>query len=73
MTLVSFKRHHTKKLISMELASWYDQNGELTFSEILAIVRCYIWLKKHFLKSENQLDFDKCSEIQSTPWLISSQ
>jgi hypothetical protein len=60
--LVSFKRHQTKKLISMELASWYDKNGELTFSDILALVRCDIWSEKHFLKSENQFYFDKCFE-----------
>lgn len=62
ITLVSFKRHQVKELISMELASWYDKNGELTFSDILALVRCDIWSKKHFSKSENQFDFDKCSK-----------
>lgn len=60
ITLVSFKKHQTMKLISMELASWYDKNGELTFSDILALVRCDIWSKKYFSKSENQVDFDKC-------------
>lgn len=62
ITLVSFKRHQTKELISLELASWYDKNGELTFSDILALVRCDIWSKKYFSKSQNQGDFDKYSE-----------
>lgn len=62
ITLVSFKKHQTKKLISMELASWYDKSNQLTFSDILALVRCDIWSKKHFSKSENQFDFDKYSE-----------
>src|SRR3990167_3260886 len=46
----------------METASWYDKKGELTFSDIIAIVRRSIWSNKYFSKSENQFDLDKCSE-----------
>jgi len=40
----------------------YNKKGELTFSDIIAIVRRSIWSNKYFSKSENQLDLDKCSE-----------
>ncbi len=36
--------------------------SELTFSDIIAIVRRSIWSNKYFSKSENQLDFEKCSK-----------
>lgn len=62
ITLVAFRMHHTKALVSMETASWYNKKGELTFSDIIAIVRRSIWSNKYFSKSENQLDLDKCSE-----------
>jgi hypothetical protein len=62
VTLIAFKMHRTKALVSMEMASWYDKKGELTFSDILAIVRRSIWSNKYFSKSENQPDLDKCSE-----------
>lgn len=53
--------HQTKALVSMEKASWYKK-AELTFSDIIAIVRRSIWSNNYFSKSENQLDLDKCSE-----------
>lgn len=59
VTLVAYKMNQTKTLVSINLASWYDKNGELTFSDILALVRQQIWLKKHFSKSDNQPNFDK--------------
>lgn len=62
VTLVAFAMHQTKALVSMELASWYDKQGELTFSDIMAIVRRSIWSNIYFSKSENQPDFDKYSE-----------
>lgn len=61
ITMVAFSMHQTKALISMETASWYDKKGELTFSDIIAIVRRSIWSNQYFSKSENQLDLDKCS------------
>ncbi len=62
VTLVSFKMHQTKALVSIEMASWYDKKGELTFSDIMALVRRSIWSSKYFSKSENQLDLDKYPE-----------
>ena len=62
VTLVAFKMHQTKALVSIETASWYDKKGELTFSDIIAIVRQSIWSNKYFSKSENQPDFDKYTD-----------
>lgn len=46
VTLVAFKMHQTKALISIETASWYDKKGDLTFSDIIAIVQQSIWSNK---------------------------
>lgn len=62
VTLVAFKMHQTKALVSIETASWYDKNGELTFSDILAIVRRSIWSQKYFSKSEIPPDLDKYTD-----------
>ncbi len=62
VTLVAFNMHQTTALVSMETASWYNKEGDLTFSDILAIVRRSIWAQKYFSKSENQLDSDKCPD-----------
>lgn len=62
VTLVAFSMHQIKALVSMETASWYDKKGELTFSDILSIVRRSIWSEKYFSKSENQPDLDKCPD-----------
>jgi hypothetical protein len=59
VTLVAFSMHQAKALVSMETASWYNKKGELTFSDILSIVRRSIWTGKYFSKSENQPDLDK--------------
>lgn len=59
VTLVAFSMHQAKALVSMETASWYNKKGELTFSDILSIVRRSIWSGKYFSKSENQPDLDK--------------
>lgn len=60
VTLVAFTMHQAKALVSQETASWYNKAGELTFSDILAIVKRSIWSQKYFSKSENQPDLDKC-------------
>jgi len=62
ITLVAIKMNQIKKLISMDVASWYDKNGELTFSDILALVRRDIWFQKNFSKSENKPDLRKCTD-----------
>lgn len=59
VTLVALKMHQIKTLICMESASWYNKKGELTFSDVLAIVRRDIWVEKNFSKSENKPDLDK--------------
>lgn len=59
VTLVAFKMHQIKPLVSMNVASWYNKNGELTFSDILALVRRDIWHQKNFSKSEKKPDLDK--------------
>jgi hypothetical protein len=62
ITLVAFSMHQTKALVSIETASWYDKNGELTFSDIMANVRRSIWSNKYFSKSINHPDLEKYSE-----------
>jgi hypothetical protein len=61
VTLVALKMNQIKVLTSMEMASWYNKKGELTFSDILALVRREIWFQKNFSKSQNQPDLDKYS------------
>ena len=46
----------------MEEVSWYDKKGELTFSDILAIVRRDIWVQKNFSKSKNKPDLRKYAD-----------
>jgi hypothetical protein len=60
VTLVAFTMHQTKALVSQETASWYNKESDLTFSDLLVIVRRSIWSQKYFSKSEKQLDSDKC-------------
>ena len=62
VALVAIKMHLTQALVSIEVVSWYDKQGELTFSDILAIVRRSIWSKRYLSKSENQPDFDKYND-----------
>lgn len=59
ITLVAFKMNQIKPLASLEMSSWYDKKGELTFSDILALVRRDIWFQKNFSKSENKPDLRK--------------
>ena len=54
--------HQSKPLVSMETASWYDKKGELTFSDIISVVKRSIWSNKYFSKSPNQLDLNKCPD-----------
>jgi hypothetical protein len=62
VTLVAISMHQVKALVSMETASWYDKKGELTFSDILSIVRRSIWSEKYFAKSGRKPDLDKCTD-----------
>jgi hypothetical protein len=73
LTLTAIKMHKIKKLIIRETTSWYDKNGELTFSDIIAIIRRSIWSKKYFSKSENNGDLLKFTnkEINSLIYQLS--
>ncbi len=61
-TLVALKMHHIKPLLSQEVAAWYDKNGELTFSDIISVVKRSIWSNKYFSKSGNLLDCEKYTD-----------
>ena len=62
VTLVALKMHQIKPLISMEAASWYDKKGDLTFSDIISVVKRSIWANKYFSKSQDSFDFNKCND-----------
>ena len=62
LTLVAIKMHQIKPLISMEAASWYDKKGDLTFSDIVSVVKRSIWSNKYFSKSHDSLDFEKYTD-----------
>jgi hypothetical protein len=62
VTSIAFTMNQTKTLVSMELTSWYDKKGDLTFSDIIALVRRSIWSNLYFSKSENSADLDKYTE-----------
>ena len=51
-----------KALVVQETTSWYDKQGELTFADIIVIIRRDIWSKRYLSKSANQDEFDKLSE-----------
>ena len=56
LTLVAIKMNAAKKLVAHETTTWYDKNGELTFSDIIVITRRAIWSEKYFSKSANDDD-----------------
>lgn len=56
LTLIAIKMNAAKKLVVHETTAWYDKNGELTFSDIVVIIRRAIWSKKYFSKSANDDD-----------------
>jgi hypothetical protein len=62
LILIAIKMSKIKNLIVHETTSWYDKQGELTFIDIIAIVRREIWSKRYFQKSPNNDDFVKLSE-----------
>ncbi len=49
--MIALKMDETKKLMVQEITSWYDKNGELTFSDIIVVVRRSICKQKYFSKS----------------------
>jgi DDE superfamily endonuclease len=62
LTLIALKMNNVKTLVIQETTSWYDKQGELTFADIIAIVRREIWSQRYFSKSANNDEFDKFSE-----------
>jgi hypothetical protein len=62
VTLVAVNMHQIKPLISMEAASWYDKKGELTFSDIVSVIKRSIWSNRYFSKSQDSLDFEKYTD-----------
>jgi DDE superfamily endonuclease len=53
ITLIAIEMNKVRSLVVAETTSWYDKKGELTFIDIIAVVRRSIWAKR-FSKSVNQ-------------------
>jgi hypothetical protein len=62
LTLIAIKMNTIKTIAVQETTSWYDKQGELTFADIIVIIRREIWSKQYLSKSANQDEFDKFSE-----------
>jgi hypothetical protein len=59
LTLIAIKMNKIKTLMVHETTSWYDKHGELTFSDIIVIVRRSIWSKRYFHQSAKKDDIVK--------------
>lgn len=59
LTLIAIKMNKIKPLVVQEITSWYDKQGELTFSDIIVIVRRSIWSKRYFHQSAKNDDIVK--------------
>ena len=62
LTLIAIKMNSVKRLIVQETTSWYDKQGELTFADIIFIVRKEIWSNRYLRQSANDDDFVKFSD-----------
>ena len=62
LTLIAIKMNQIKGLVVHETSAWYDKQGELTFSDIIVIVRRAIWSKRYFHESANNEDIVKFNE-----------
>jgi hypothetical protein len=62
LTLIAIKMNEVKEIILQEKTSWYDKNGELTFSDIIMIIRQSIWSKRYFSRSGNEDDLLKITD-----------
>lgn len=58
ITLIAVEMNKVRSLVVAETTSWYDKKGELTFIDIIAVVRRSIWSKR-FSKSVNPDDLVK--------------
>lgn len=61
LTLIALKMNVIKTLVVQETTSWYDKQGELTFADIIVIIRKEIWSNRYLSKSANQDEFEKFS------------
>jgi hypothetical protein len=59
VTLIGLKMNEGKIIFVQEKTSWYNKNGELTFSDIITAVRKSILTEKYFSKSEKEDDLLK--------------
>ena len=59
VTLIGLKMNEWKIIFMQEKTSWYNKNGELTFSDIITAVRKSILTEKYFSKSEKEDDLLK--------------
>ena len=55
ITLMALKLRAMYQLAPLS-ASWYQKNGEVTFSDVIAFVRRITWANKYFSKSGNKGD-----------------
>ena len=62
LTLIALKMNVVKKLATYEITAWYNKQGELTFADIIVLVRRSIWSKRYFSRSANQDDFVKVTD-----------
>lgn len=62
LTLIALKMNSIKALVVQETTSWYDKQGELTFTDVIFTVRKEIWSKRYLRKSANDDDFIKFSD-----------
>ena len=58
ITLIAVEMNKVRSLVVAETTSWYDKKGELTFIDIIAVVRRSIWSKR-FSKSASHDDLVK--------------
>lgn len=65
ITLIGVEMNKARSLVVAETTSWYDKKGELTFIDILAVVRRSIWSKR-FSKSANHHDLVKIIDQDMT-------
>jgi len=62
LTLIALKMNEVAKLSSCEITSWYNKQGELTFADIIVLIRRSIWSKRYLSRSANQDDFVKFND-----------
>ena len=61
-TLVALNMNQVSPLSSMNNAIWYDKQNELTFSDIIALLRRAIWSQKYFSTSSKKADTSKWTD-----------